>query len=52
MPQYNNLPTSATQNYKDIKQKHSAVRAIILRPNKELRKLNIRGINLEAVLGY
>jgi hypothetical protein len=28
------------------------VRAIILRLNKELRKLNIEGINLEAVLGY
>jgi hypothetical protein len=28
------------------------VRAIILRLNKELRKLNIGGINLEAVLGY
>jgi hypothetical protein len=52
VPQYNNLPAGATQNYKDIKQKHSAVRAIILRPSRELKKLNIEGINLEAVLGY
>jgi hypothetical protein len=52
MPQYNNLPASATQNYKDIKQKHGVVRAIILRLNKELRKLDVGGINLEAVLGY
>ena len=28
------------------------VRAIILRPGRELKKLNIGGINLEAVLGY
>ena len=28
------------------------VRAVILRLNKELRKLDIGGINLEAVLGY
>ena len=28
------------------------VRAVILRPGRELRKLDIGGINLEAVLGY
>jgi hypothetical protein len=28
------------------------VRAIILRPSRELKKLNTGGINLEAVLGY
>ena len=52
MSQCNNLPASATQNYKDIKQKHGVVRAVMLRPSRELRKLDIGGINLEAVLGY
>jgi hypothetical protein len=28
------------------------VRAVILRPSRELRKLDIGGINLEAVLSY
>jgi hypothetical protein len=49
MSQYNNLSVNVTQNYKDIKQKHNMIKAIILRLNKELKMSRTQSIGLLVV---